>query len=77
MHFKRFFEFFPTPRFLKFSYVGIHIEPEVFHYVELLSDGNDVRLGRFGKESFEKGDNILTNESLKTALKKIRKEKVS
>jgi len=75
MHFKNLFEIFPTPRFLKFSYVGIHIEPEVFHYVELVSGGGDFRLGRYGKESFEKGDNILTNESLKAALRKIAKEK--
>ncbi|MFA6050671.1 MAG: pilus assembly protein PilM [Candidatus Paceibacterota bacterium] len=75
MYLKRFFEFFPTPRFLKFSYVGIHVEPEVLHFAELLSTGDNFRLGRYGYETFEKGENMLTNESLKAALCKIRDEK--
>ncbi len=74
MFLKRFFELFPTPRFLKFSYVGIHIEPEVLHFADLKSNGEDFRLGRYGYETYEKTDNMLTNESLKAALRKIRDE---
>lgn len=72
---KRFFELFPTPRFLKFSYVGIHLEPETLHYAELLSDGSNLVLGRYGKDMFEKSDNILTNDSLKTALRRLHDDK--
>ncbi len=75
MYIKRFFDFFPTPRFLKFSYVGIHVEPEVLHFAELISNGDSFRLGRYGYETFSKTDNMLTNESLKAALMKIRDEK--
>ncbi len=75
MFLKRFFEFFPTPRFLKFSYVGIHVEPEALHFAELISNGDSFRLGRYGFETFAKGENMLTNDSLKAALRKIRDEK--
>ncbi len=73
--FKKFFEFFPTPRFLKFSYVGLNIGAESLHYAELISTGDSFRLGRYGTESFELGESITSNESLKTVLKKLRKEK--
>jgi type IV pilus assembly protein PilM len=71
--FKKIFEFFPTPRFLKFSYVGLDIGIESLHYIEFTSNGKSLVLGRFGKRAFEKGDSILTNESLKNTLKEIRK----
>ena len=73
--FKRFFDFFPTPRFLKFSYVGLDIGSHAFYYAELLSDGTHLRLGRYGKDHYQKSDNLLINESLKEALKKLRKER--
>ena len=72
---KRFFEFFPTPRFLKFSYVGLDIGNERLRYAELLSDGSSFHLGRYGMETFEKNDNLLSNESLKSVLKRLQKEK--
>ncbi len=75
MHLKRFFEFFPTPRFLKFSSVGIDIGIDIIHYAELLGVGKEARLGRFGYENFQKSDNILSNDSLKQCLIKLRKEK--
>lgn len=77
MQLKRFFEFFPTPRFLKFSYVGIHIEPEVLHYVELLSNKSEFTLGKYGREQFQKEDNILNNESLKATLRHIHDNGIS
>ncbi len=71
---KKFFEFFPTPRFLKFSSVGIDIGQDSLHYAELVGDGEIARLGRFGKETFEKSDNMLSNDSLKDALKRLKNE---
>ncbi len=71
---KKIFEFFPTPRFLKFSYVGLDIGGESLHYTELISTGESFRLGRYGKKTFEKGDSIMTNDSLKNALREIKKE---
>lgn len=70
---KKIFEFFPTPRFLKFSYVGLDIGGESLHYTELINTGESFRLGRYGKRTFEKAESIIVNESLKTALKDIRK----
>lgn len=72
---KRFFESFPTPRFLKFSYVGLHIEPETIHYAELLSNGSDFTLGRYGRDTFENSGNILNNDSLKVALRRLHNDK--
>lgn len=71
---KKIFEFFPTPRFLKFSYVGLDIGSESLHYTEFISTGSSFRLGRYGKRSFEKTDNLMTNEGLKEVLKDIRKK---
>ncbi len=70
---KKIFEFFPTPRFLKFSYVGLDIGRESLHFAELISTGESFKLGRYGRRAFEPGDNILTNESLKKTLKEIKK----
>jgi type IV pilus assembly protein PilM len=70
---KKVFEFFPTPRFLKFSYVGLDISREFVHYAELISTGESFKLGRYGRRVFEAGDNMLTNDSLKNTLKEIKK----
>ena len=72
---KKFFEFFPTPRFLKFSSVGIDIGSTDLHYAELIGEGVEAHLGRYGKESFEKGENVLSNDSLKAALSRLKDEK--
>jgi type IV pilus assembly protein PilM len=71
---KKIFEFFPTPRFLKFSYVGLDIGRESLHYTELISTGESFKLGRYNHKSFEPSDNILTNESLKSVLNSLRKD---
>jgi len=70
---KKIFEFFPTPRFLKFSYVGLDIGRESLHFAELISNGESFRLGRYGKRAFEASEDMATNESLKSVLKEIRK----
>lgn len=70
---KKIFEFFPTPRFLKFSYVGLDIGRESLHYTELVSTGESFKLGRYGRRAFEANENILLNESLKNTLKEIKK----
>lgn len=70
---KKIFEFFPTPRFLKFSYVGLDIGRESLHFAELISTGESFKLGRYGKRSFEANEDILANESLKNTLKEIKK----
>ncbi|MES2060003.1 MAG: pilus assembly protein PilM [Patescibacteria group bacterium] len=75
MFLKRFFEFFPTPRFLKFSSVGIDIGVDTLHYAELIGDGKDAKLGRFGKEGFAPNPLILSNDSLKERLGHLKKEK--
>jgi Tfp pilus assembly PilM family ATPase len=72
---KKFFEFFPTPRFLKFSSVGVDIGVDSLHFAELVGEGEGARLGRYGKEKFEKSENMLANPSLKAALERLRKEK--
>lgn len=74
-YFNKFFEFFPTPRFLKFSSVGIDIGMDTLHYAEILEGGKSAHLGRYGKEEFAKGESMLSNESLKDCLKKLRTEK--
>lgn len=71
--FKKIFEFFPTPRFLKFSYVGLDIGRESLHFAELQSTGESFKLGRYGKRAFEPNESVLSNESLKNVLKEIKR----
>lgn len=75
MTIKRFFEFFPTPRYLKFFYVGISFHPDELYFIELFRAASGKRLGRYGKESFKKQEDLFLNEELHKALKKIKEEK--
>ena len=69
--------FFPTPRFLKFSYVGMHITNEAIRYVELYNSGSGFKLGRFGIKNFSKPMPIFENTELKNHLKVLRKKEGS
>lgn len=76
---KKFFKLFPTPRFLKFSYVGFEITANKVHYAEVLNkDGKGIGLGRFGERDFVASEDIFSNESLKNVLRDIaEKEKIT
>lgn len=66
--------FFPTPKFLKFSYVGMRISHHSIHYVELKNDEGGLRLGRFGEKMVASSSDIFLNEDLKNALREIKKK---
>lgn len=69
--------FFPTPKFLKFSYVGMRINQRTLHYIELRNDERGLRLGRYGEKAIESSPDFFSNESLKSALREIiKKEKI-
>ncbi len=76
---KKFFTLFPTPRFLKFSYVGFEICSDRVRYAEILNkDGKGIGLGRHGEQVFTPGDDIFSNQSLKNVLTEIaKKEKIT
>ncbi|HYC34758.1 MAG TPA: pilus assembly protein PilM [Candidatus Paceibacterota bacterium] len=76
---KSFFKIFPTPRFLKFSYVGFEISGDTVRYAEVVNhDGKGISLGRHGEKKFKSEMDIFTNESLKSVLKEIAKiEKIT
>ena len=66
--------FFPTPKFLKFYYVGMRISHHSIHYVELKNDERGLRLGRFGERKFASFPDIFSHEALKDSLREIRKK---
>lgn len=73
---KSFFSIFPTPRFLKFSYVGFDISDGSLKYAEVFDDGKGMGLGKFGEEKFEvTGGDIFENPSLLASIKKVAAEK--
>lgn len=75
---KKFFSLFPTPRFLKFSYVGFEISSNCVRYAEVCDKGNGFGLGKYGERFFEPSEDLFSNESLKAALKDIaKKEKIT
>lgn len=75
---KKFFNLFPTPRFLKFSYVGFEISSNSVRYAEISNEGKGFGLGKYGERAFSPSQDIFSNESLKSALKDIsQKEKIT
>lgn len=76
---QKFLKVFPTPRFLKFSYVGFEISQNRIRYAEVLNkDGKGIGLGRFGERSYTPTEDMFSNEDLKRVLKDIaQKEKIT
>lgn len=75
---KKFLNLFPTPRFLKFSYVGFEISSNCVRYAEICNNGRGLGLARYGEKKIEEHEDIFTNESLKKALREIsEKEKIT
>ncbi len=73
MPYPKLLNFFPTPRFLKFSYVGVEITPSALRYAELFHDEGGLRLGKFGEKKFPTAD-ISLNEDLRKALRELREK---
>lgn len=65
---------FPTPRFLKFSYVGFEIHPDSFRYTEFINKGNGFELCRFGEQVVPAAESVFTNEALREAIKAVVKK---
>lgn len=76
---QKFLKVFPTPRFLKFSYVGFEISQNRIRYAEVLNkDGKGIGLGRFGECSYTPTEDMFSNEDLKRVLRDIaQKEKIT
>lgn len=75
---KKFLHLFPTPRFLKFSYVGFEISSNCVRYAEICDSGRGLGLARHGEKKIDVSDDIFSNQSLKNALKEIAsKEKIT
>ena len=74
MHSSKLLNIFPTPRFLKFSYVGVELRHHALRYAELYNDGKGMRLGRFGEKIFPRFPDILSNEGLKNALREMKEK---
>ncbi len=78
MALKKLFHFFPTPRYLKFSYVGVEISSDCLKYAELTNDGKGTGLGRHGIIPFPFTEDIFENEPVKKALMEMKeKDKVN
>ncbi len=65
---------FPTPRFLKFSYVGFEIHPDSFRYTEFINKGKGFELCRFGEQVVPAAESVFTNEVLRNAIKSVVKK---
>jgi len=73
-YYSKVLNYFPTPNFLKFSYVGVDISANVIRYAELYNHGFGMHLGKWGEKKFEATEDIFTNPHLRQALKDLRKK---
>lgn len=67
-YYSKVLNFFPTPKFLKFSYVGVDISPGELRYAEITNNGLSMQLGKWGEKYFPTTSDIFSNEGLKQAL---------
>lgn len=71
-YYSKILDHFPTPKFLKFSYVGVDISTHTVRYAELHNNGLGIHLGKWGEKIYETSGDIFSNLSLKSALKELR-----
>ncbi len=78
-HKKNFFDFFPAPRFLKMSTVGLAFSDDAIRIIEFKGSGNSVSLGRFGEVALPigtiKNGYINDKATLSRFLKEIKSRK--
>lgn len=74
MTLKSFFNFFPTPRFMKFAYVGCEISKDCFRYAELTKMENGNHLGRHGEIRFPVTEDIFESEDVKKAIREMKEK---
>lgn len=55
LHKKSFFDYFPAPRFLKMSTVGLALSDDAIRIVEFLGRAQGFKLGRHGEVALERG----------------------
>lgn len=74
----KFFDFFPSPSYLRITAAGFDIGDESLKYVELKRDKENLRLAAFGKKSIPRGiiesGQIKNKEEFKKILGEFRKE---
>lgn len=73
-YYSKVLNFFPTPKFLKFSYVGVDISRNALRYAEIVNNGLHMKLGKWGEKYFPAESDIFSNQALKDALKELREK---
>ncbi len=74
---KKFFDYFPPPRFLEFPYIGINITPRAVRFIEILRVKNGFRVGRFAEKkltSYNPTISLIENKEVESALRDLKTE---
>lgn len=80
MNYNQLLRFFPVPKYLELSRIGVDISDNSMKYVELVKVGNRLELGRHGKKLFDSGekpylqDETIDDSRLLRALSEIKEK---
>lgn len=74
---KTFFRFFPTPKYISMSHVGMEISSTSIRFLELVRSRGKLKLGRFSNQMLPtpliSGESLTQNKDLVASLKKVQR----
>ena len=74
---KKFFDYFPPPRFLELPYIGINITPRAVRFIEIVRAKEGFRVGQFAEKkltSYNPAISLKENKEVAAVLRELREE---